>query len=233
LATWMVVEDEPEIYELLVILFKSWGIEGAAFVDGSEAIAWIEDLDSGRIKTELPVLAIIDLRLPGAPGQEVAARLRQSAILGNIAIVLITGYYTSPRHEEEIMARSQADLLLIKPLPRTDEFRRTLEETIVKRAERTVREPLTDEIETEAVEAIVDEAPAMVDEDAEEQERPVEDFSVYEQDSFALMDIFDFFETDDFFTGKGMYENEDGQEPTEPVDAAGNRDLIDPELPLA
>ncbi len=226
MATWMVVEDEPEIYELLVIMFKSWGIEGAAFVDGSEAIAWIEDLDAGRIKTELPELAIIDLRLPGAPGQEVAARLRRSSILWNLPIVLITGYYPSPAQEEEIMAQSRADLLLLKPLPRNDEFRRMLEDTIVQRAQAAVRMPRYEDEETEAVDAVVEETPAAEEEAPEAPESPAEDFSVYEQDNAALMNVFDFFE--DFFSDAGLYE--DGQEPTEPVDAMGNRD---PDRPSA
>ena len=32
----MVVEDEPDIYELLLAMFEMWGIEGVAFVDGEE-----------------------------------------------------------------------------------------------------------------------------------------------------------------------------------------------------
>lgn len=134
MATWMVVDDEPDIYELLLAMFEFWGIDGVAFVDGSEAIAWIDDVDAMRIQTDLPPMAIIDIRLPDVSGIEVAARLRQSPILGNIGICLITAYHMSPGEEDEAMAISQADMLLYKPLPHPDEFKRLLEGILERRA---------------------------------------------------------------------------------------------------
>ena len=50
MSAWMVVEDEPDIYDLLLAMFEMWGIEGVAFVDGEEAVAWIEDVENGRVK---------------------------------------------------------------------------------------------------------------------------------------------------------------------------------------
>ena len=41
MSTWMVVEDEPDIYDVLLAMFEIWGIEGVAFVDGGEAVGWI------------------------------------------------------------------------------------------------------------------------------------------------------------------------------------------------
>ena len=74
----MVVEDEPDIYDVLLAMFEIWGIEGVAFVDGAEAVSWIEDVDRGNVVGELPELAILDIRLPEVPGPEVGARLRRS-----------------------------------------------------------------------------------------------------------------------------------------------------------
>ncbi|MBZ0301183.1 MAG: response regulator, partial [Anaerolineae bacterium] len=89
MSTWMVVEDEPDIYEVLLAMFEMWGIDGVAFVDGEEAIAWIDDVDGGRFRGELPELALLDIRLPGAvSGAAVGERLRKSTVLGDIAIVL-------------------------------------------------------------------------------------------------------------------------------------------------
>ena len=65
MSTWMVVEDEPDIYELLLAMFEMWGIEGVAFVDGEEAVAWIEETDKDESPGELPELALLDIRLPG------------------------------------------------------------------------------------------------------------------------------------------------------------------------
>jgi CheY-like chemotaxis protein len=132
LSTWMVVEDEPDIYDVLLAMFEIWGIEGVAFVDGAEAVAWIEDVDQGRVRGELPELAILDIRLPEVSGPEVGNRLRQSPVLGEVAIVLITAYRLSPEDEEAVVAQAQADLLMYKPLPAMAELRSTMDAVIAK-----------------------------------------------------------------------------------------------------
>jgi len=142
----MVVEDEPEIYDVLLMMFEIWGIEGVAFVDGPEAFSWIDDVDAGHVRGELPELAILDIRLPESSGPEVAARLRKSPVLGNIAILLITAYHLSPDEEEKAMQLAQADLLLYKPLPDMPELREKLDTIIAKRnaarpAKKTVTAP--------------------------------------------------------------------------------------------
>jgi CheY-like chemotaxis protein len=130
----MVVEDEPDIYELLLAMFEMWGIEGVAFVDGEEAVAWINDVDSGRIKGELPELALLDIRLPGSiGGPEVGERLRQSPILGQSAVVLTTAYRLTVDEESAVIAKAGADKLVYKPLPRFDELKQLLEDVIAKR----------------------------------------------------------------------------------------------------
>jgi CheY-like chemotaxis protein len=129
----MVVEDEPDIYELLLAMFEMWGIEGVAFVDGEEAAAWIEEADKST-PDELPELALLDIRLPGAlQGSDVAARLRASVALKNVAIVLITAYKLTVDEEKTIRAQAQADELLYKPLPKFAELRGILEKTIADR----------------------------------------------------------------------------------------------------
>lgn len=133
----MVVEDEPDIYEVLLAMFEMWGIEGVAFVDGEEAIAWIDDVDNGRFQGELPELALLDIRLPGEiNGVMVGERLRKSPILGNIAIVLTTAYKLSPEEQEVAMKKSQADLWLPKPLPKFNELQDILEKVIAERHEK-------------------------------------------------------------------------------------------------
>ena len=140
MPTWMVVEDEPDIYDVLLAMFEIWGIEGVAFVDGAEAVAWVEDVDKGNAVGELPELAILDIRLPEVPGPEVGARLRKSERLGKIAIVMITAYRLTPEEEEQVKARAQADTLMYKPLPAMPELRKILDKIIAQR--RAVLPPL-------------------------------------------------------------------------------------------
>lgn len=135
MPTWMVVEDEPDIYDVLLAMFEIWGIEGVAFVDGAEAVSWIDDVDQGRTRGELPELAILDIRLPEISGPEVGMRLRKSPILGGIAIVLITAYHMSPEEEAAVIEQAQADLLLYKPLPAMLELRAAMDRVIAKHRE--------------------------------------------------------------------------------------------------
>ncbi len=130
MSTWMVVEDEPDIYEVLLLMLEAFGVEGLAFVDGEEAVDWIEDVDNGHYHGELPSVALLDIRLPGSVnGLMVGERLRQSPHIGDdIKIVLVTAYKLSPKEEKEAMAMAGADRLIYKPIPRFEEFRRIIEE---------------------------------------------------------------------------------------------------------
>jgi CheY-like chemotaxis protein len=126
----MVVEDEPDLYDTLLALFEIWSIDGVAFTNGTDAIKWIEDVDKGDTDTNIPELAILDIRLPGATGPEIGARIRKSPVLKNIAIVLMTAYHLAPKGEQEVVAQAQADTLLYKPLPAPPEFRTLLKKAI-------------------------------------------------------------------------------------------------------
>lgn len=130
----MVVEDEPDIYEVLLAMFNLWSIEGVAFVDGDEAIKWIDDVDNDRFTGELPELALLDIRLPGEyNGIDVGARLRESSVLGDMAIVLTTAYRLTPEEQNEAMKKAGADKWLPKPLPKFDELQKVLEDVLDER----------------------------------------------------------------------------------------------------
>lgn len=126
MATWMVVEDEPDIYELLLMMLEAFGVEGLAFVDGEEAVSWIDDVDNGYYHGELPTVALLDIRLPGKfSGVDVGSRLRQSPNISreDLKVVLVTAYRLSKDEEEMVIQQSGADHLIYKPIPRFEEFR--------------------------------------------------------------------------------------------------------------
>ncbi len=141
-STWMVVEDEPDLYATLLALFGAWSIDGVAFTNGTDAVKWIDDVDAGTADTNIPELAILDIRLPGVEGPDIGARLRQSPVLKEIAIVLVTAFHLSPQQEKEVIAKAQADDLIYKPLPAPPEFRAILQKAIAKR--RATPSPLTE-----------------------------------------------------------------------------------------
>jgi len=129
----MVVEDEPDIYELLLAMFEMWGIEGVAFVDGEEAMTWIDEADRGT-PGELPELALLDIRLPGnVSGPKVGERIRQSTALKRMGIVLITAYKLTAEEEKAVIEQAGADRLLYKPLPKFNELKKILETVLSER----------------------------------------------------------------------------------------------------
>jgi CheY-like chemotaxis protein len=129
----MVVEDEPDLYDTLLALFEIWSVDGVAFTDGGDALKWIDDVDQDTSETNLPELAILDIRLPGASGPDIGYRLRQSPVLRDIVIVLITAFRLTPKQERAAIERAGADMLIYKPLPEPSVFRSRLQTAISKR----------------------------------------------------------------------------------------------------
>lgn len=135
--TFIIVEDDPDLYDTLLAIFDIWSVDPIAFTNGADAIKWIEEMENDLSVVIIPELALLDIYLPGEiEGPEIAARLRASPLLGNIGIVLMTAYTLAPQKEREILAQSQADLLLYKPLPAPHEMRELFDEIISRRRNR-------------------------------------------------------------------------------------------------
>ena len=135
MTSWMLVEDEPDLYEMLLAMTQTMGVNGIAFSDGEEAVDWIEDVDAGMFQGELPELALLDVRLPGdISGPMVGARLHKSKKLRKVRVILITAYRLSATEEATLIKEAGADLLLYKPLPAFKEL-----ETILKGKKRRRR----------------------------------------------------------------------------------------------
>ena len=134
MSTWIVVEDEPDLYRVVLVLYKLMGVQSAGFASGEETASWITDVNQGRYAGELPRLALVDINLPGEiDGVAVGARLRQSPALRDMAIVLMTGLRLTPEEERDAVQRAGADLLLRKPLPNPITFQMLLEEKLGQR----------------------------------------------------------------------------------------------------
>lgn len=143
MGRWMIVEDEPDLYDMLLTMTDLMGVDGVAFANGEDAAAWIEDVEANRLSSELPELALLDIRLPGPlSGADVAARLRQSEVLGGTTIVLMTAFRLSPSEEKALLKASNAELLIYKPLPRLSDFQAQMKQAIAKRKRRNRRRKL-------------------------------------------------------------------------------------------
>ena len=132
MTTWMIVEDEPDLYDLLSELISGIGHRVIGFSSGEDALNWIEQVDKGSYPHELPELGLFDIRLPGqVSGPDIAARLRHSKVIGSMVIVIMTAYRLTPEEETRVMDYATPDMLLYKPLPNFPEFRRRLEDLLM------------------------------------------------------------------------------------------------------
>jgi CheY-like chemotaxis protein len=131
MATWMLVEDELDLYEMLLAMIELMGKEGVAFSTGTDALKWIDMVDHGTVHGELPELALIDIRMPGGiSGLDVSRHLRNSLFMSYTKIVLMTAYKMSALEVKDAIRQSGADLLLYKPLPRLDQLKDILDSVI-------------------------------------------------------------------------------------------------------
>lgn len=134
MTVWMVVEDEPDVYEMVLAMYETLGIDGVAFTTGEEAITWIDEFDAAPTSLEPPQLALLDIRLPGdIDGTMIGQRLGQSPVLSRTRIVLMTAYRLSAAEERACLQRAGADLMIYKPLPDLKSFGRKMIELINQR----------------------------------------------------------------------------------------------------
>lgn len=128
--TWLIVEDEMSLRGMLAAMVLYWGIEPLTFEDGHRAMAWLDKVATGEEVARLPELALLDIRLPGPQGYEVAARLRSIPATADAAIVMMTAYHCDPAERALIEELARPDLFLRKPLPRPDELKTMLEQAL-------------------------------------------------------------------------------------------------------
>lgn len=144
MTTWLVVEDEPDLYEVLIAMTQLLGVDGIAFPNGEDAIAWIEDYEAEGNNDEPPELALLDVRLPTEiGGAAVSACLRKSTKLGNMMIVLMTAYHMTKTEEKQLLKEAGADFLVYKPLPSLSAFSKLLKDNLRRRRARRSSDPLS------------------------------------------------------------------------------------------
>jgi CheY-like chemotaxis protein len=125
-VTWLLVEDDPDIRNVVAVMMQLWGERALALADGNAAWAWLDSVEKGTLKDELPDLALMDIRMPGHTGDQIAARIRQTEKLKNIPIILMTAFTLTDSEVQAMMARAGIDHLIKKPLPDMDVFKATL-----------------------------------------------------------------------------------------------------------
>lgn len=134
MAKWLLVEDEVDIRNIVKVMFQVWGHNTIEFSNGNDAFDFLDDVDENLITDEeLPSLALMDIRMPGPNGNEIANRIRQSERLKNIPVLLMTAFQLSEAQQKEFQVRDGVDRIIFKPLPEFDKFHAVLQETIASK----------------------------------------------------------------------------------------------------
>jgi CheY-like chemotaxis protein len=113
---WLIAEDETDIRNLVETLCRAWGYETMAFESGQHVWDWLDSVEAGQYHGPMPEFALMDIRMPGKRGDEVAGRLRATHVLSNIPIVLMTAFSLNQAQREDMM-RLGVDQIISKPLP--------------------------------------------------------------------------------------------------------------------
>jgi CheY-like chemotaxis protein len=113
-CTVLVVEDDPELRELLRVALSTDGYLVAAVSNGRDALRHLRS-------TADTCIIVLDLSLPVMDGREFRAAQLRDRSLAWIPVVLLSGGTEGARHARELAARS----FVRKPLD-VDELRRAL-----------------------------------------------------------------------------------------------------------
>lgn len=130
---WLIAEDEADIRNLVAMMCTVWGHTPMTFESGQKAWDWIDTVVNGTNTQPLPEFALMDIRMPGYRGDEVARRLRDTEPLARMPIVLMTAFVLSDEERKEMMKNSGVDEIINKPLPEFNALRNLLHEIIERK----------------------------------------------------------------------------------------------------
>src|SRR5262245_28956593 len=103
-AAILLVEDNDDDVALTLRAFKKNNIKNPVVVarDGAEALDYLfaTGAHSGRDRTELPQVMLLDLKLPKVDGLEVLRQIRASEATRTLPIVVLT----SSKEEQDLIA---------------------------------------------------------------------------------------------------------------------------------
>jgi CheY-like chemotaxis protein len=116
---WLIAEDEMDIRNLVETLCQAWGYKPMSFENGTSVWNWLDDVEAGRYHGPLPDFALMDIRMPGKRGDELAYRMRSIPAIQNIPVVLMTAFSLNANQRDD-MLKYGVDEIINKPLPDFD-----------------------------------------------------------------------------------------------------------------
>ncbi|MDL1899226.1 response regulator [Anaerolineae bacterium CFX9] len=127
---WLIAEDELDIRVLISTMFQVWGKNAVVYENGQKVWEWLDTIESGGTVGDLPELILMDIRMPGKKGNEIANRMRKLKTFDHTPIVLMTAFALSESEKQEIMTNDGVDHIIYKPLPDFDQLRVILHDIV-------------------------------------------------------------------------------------------------------
>jgi CheY-like chemotaxis protein len=124
--TWLIAEDEADIRNLIAMMCQVWGHNTLMFENGQKVWDWLDEVEKGSQSVQLPELVLMDIRMPGKKGNELAHRMRAIPALSRLPIVLMTAFSLNDSERGQMMTGDGVDYIINKPLPDFEEFGRLL-----------------------------------------------------------------------------------------------------------
>jgi CheY-like chemotaxis protein len=129
----LVVEDIPNVLELLEVTLRFKGYPVISAHNGQEAIE--------AIARQRPALVITDILMPKMDGYALAQKLRTDPLTRSIPLIFLSATYITP--EDKAFALSLGAVKFLEKPVDTEEFLLTIAETLTA-GPATVPEPLTE-----------------------------------------------------------------------------------------
>lgn len=127
---WLIAEDEADIRNLMSMMCTVWGHTPIIFESGLKVWEWMDKIEAGQNANPMPDFVLMDIRMPGKRGVDLAARMRTIPSLQNVPIVLMTAFALSDEEITRIREEYGVDYVINKPLPDFDKLRILLHDII-------------------------------------------------------------------------------------------------------
>lgn len=137
---WLIAEDEADIRNLVATMASVWGHSTITFETGRKAWEWLDQVEAGTYDGDLPDFALMDIRMPGYRGDEIAQRIRSLPQLKHIPIVLMTAFVLSDEEQNRMRSESHVDDVINKPLPDFMTFQKFLDGVIERKQQQVAAE---------------------------------------------------------------------------------------------
>src|SRR2546421_10164960 len=119
----LVVDDDPVICDVLLVILEEEGLSAHAVYRGEDAIEWARDHE--------PKAIILDLMMPGIDGWETCRRLKDDPRTTRIPVIVLTARVTE--RDRNLSLWAGAELFFTKPV-QSDNLvgvvKRTIESTV-------------------------------------------------------------------------------------------------------